>query len=45
MIDGKSNDRVSSWYGDCDDDGKDEVLEMADMRIRLAGGAGDDVVR
>lgn len=27
------------------DDGKDEVLEMADMRIRLAGGAGDDVVR
>lgn len=28
-----------------DDDGKDEELEMADMRKRLAGGAGDDVIR
>lgn len=45
MVYGKSNDEVSSCYGDCDDDGKDEVLEMADMRKGLGGGAGNDVVR
>lgn len=41
MVHGKNNDEVSS----CDDDGKDEVLEMANMRKRLSGGAGNDVVR
>lgn len=41
MVDGESNDEVSS----CDDDGKDEVLEMADMRKGLGGGAGNDAVR
>lgn len=46
MVYGKSNDEVSSCYGDChDDDGKDEVLEMADMRKGLGWGAGNDVVR